>query len=133
MTASDSLALDLPAVPTSVAEARRAVARFIAALDVDHDGIALAVSEAVSNAVLHAYRQHDEPGRVELRAELVDERLRIVVRDDGMGLVPRIDSPGAGLGLPLIAQLAVHVDVESAAGTTILMEFARGAAGQPRP
>jgi anti-sigma regulatory factor (Ser/Thr protein kinase) len=118
--------LDLPAVPTSVGTARRAVAAFVAAMDLDHDGVALAVSEAVSNVVVHAYREAQEPGRIELRAERLGARVRIVVRDEGLGLVPRLDSPGAGLGLPLIAHLAEHVDVTSDQGTTILMEFCAG-------
>ena len=35
------------------------------------------------------------------------------VRDNGMGLVPRLDSPGLGLGLPLMAQLADRFDIFS--------------------
>ena len=38
--------------------------------------------------------------------------------------MPRADSPGLGLGLPLIAQLATHVDITSERGTTVLMGFA---------
>ena len=47
----------LPATLDSVAPARRAVRRFAAGLEVDLDGIVLAVSEAVANVVAHAYAE----------------------------------------------------------------------------
>src|SRR5689334_21717410 len=68
-------------------------------------GVRLAVSEAVTNVVVHGYRDLP-PGEVTVRAEAEDAHLRVVVSDDGVGLAPRADSPGAGLGLPLIAQVA---------------------------
>ncbi|MGH2854857.1 MAG: ATP-binding protein, partial [Solirubrobacteraceae bacterium] len=40
----------------------------------------------------------------------VDE-LRVVVRDEGKGIGPRPDSPGLGLGLPLIASLTESVEL----------------------
>jgi hypothetical protein len=38
---------------------------------------------------------------------------------------PRVDSPGLGLGLPLIAQVAGNVEIDSqyAEGTCIAMDF----------
>jgi hypothetical protein len=35
----------------------------------------------------------------------------VVVRDEGMGIGPRPDSPGLGLGLPLIASLTESVQL----------------------
>src|ERR1044071_7534557 len=62
--------------------------------------VRLAVSEAATNAVLHAYRDRD-PGQIRVDARVLDDgRLRIVVEDDGFGPLPRPDSPGLGLGLP---------------------------------
>src|ERR687884_2310867 len=68
--------------------------------------LALCVTEAVTNAVLHAYRNTYSPGGIRVRAECGPERISVTVRDHGMGLAPRLDSPGLGLGLPLIAQMA---------------------------
>ena len=61
--------------------------------------IALAVTEAATNAVLHAYRDRTEPGTVVIEVEREGEHVCIYVRDEGSGLAPRVDSPGLGLGL----------------------------------
>ena len=62
--------------------------------------IALCVTEAMTNVVVHAYRNHVPPGRIELEAELDGDSLCVRVRDHGDGLKPRLYSPGLGLGLP---------------------------------
>jgi serine/threonine-protein kinase RsbW len=87
--------------------------------------LALCVTEAVTNAVLHAYRNTDAPGQVRVRAECGDGQIRVTVRDDGTGLAPRLDSPGLGLGLPLIAQMAhgSEVCVPEEGGTEVCMRF----------
>ena len=58
----------------------------------------------------------------------VDEatnRLVVGVEDDGGGMAPRPDSPGMGLGLPLIRQLAESVQVDALRpGTRMRMRFA---------
>src|SRR5262245_6821463 len=90
-----------------------------------HD-IALAVSEACANVVLHAYRGKRERGTFEVEARWPDHELEITVSDDSIGMLPRSDSPGLGVGLPLIAELAgsfeIRADGES--GTTVVMRFA---------
>ena len=68
--------------------------------------VRLAVSEAVSNAVVHAFRDRRQPGTVSVSVSVDDAEIEIVVRDDGSGMAPRDDSPGIGLGLPLIRRLA---------------------------
>jgi serine/threonine-protein kinase RsbW len=122
--ASTSLHLDLAAEPASVSLARHALAEFVAGRSIEGPAVEVAVSEAVSNAVVHAYRETSDPGRIVVRAEFADARLRVAVSDRGLGMRPRADSPGLGLGLPLIAQLATHVDITSEGGTTVLMDFA---------
>ena len=69
------------------------------------------MSEAVTNAVVHAYRDREHPGQVHVSASLDDEGVDIAVADDGIGLRPRTDSPGVGLGMPLIADLADRVEI----------------------
>jgi serine/threonine-protein kinase RsbW/stage II sporulation protein AB (anti-sigma F factor) len=85
----------------------------------------LAVSEAATNVVLHAYADAPAPGPVHVSVEIDEPHLRIVVSDDGGGMKPRPDSPGLGLGLPLIAQLAESFEVESppGGGTELCMRF----------
>ena len=48
---------------------------------------------------------------MEVLATLLGEELTVVVRDEGEGIAPRPDSPGLGLGLPLIASLAENVQL----------------------
>ena len=77
--------------------------------------IALAVSELVTNAVMHAYVDR-APGTIRAEASAGLEELVIVVSDDGRGMQPRSDSPGLGLGLPLVGQLATTVDLREPPG-----------------
>ena len=78
--------------------------------------VALAVSEALSNVVMHAYVGRDLPGAMRIRTETVERRLLVEVEDDGIGIRPRMDSPGGGMGLALMALLAA--DLELGAGPT---------------
>ena len=125
------LDVDLPAEPQSVSRARRAVLDALTGIAVDRDAIGVVVSEAVTNAVLHAYRDRERPGEVHVSAQLHDEGLEVAVADDGIGLRPRPDSPGVGLGMPLIADLADRVVISSEGqGTRIAAHFSlMGAAG----
>jgi anti-sigma regulatory factor (Ser/Thr protein kinase) len=125
------LDVELPAVPRSVSRSRRAVLNALRGIAVDRDAIGIVVSEAVTNAVLHAYRDRPRPGTVHVSAALDEDGVEVSVDDDGLGMRPRPDSPGAGLGLPLIADLADGVEVSSRGpGTRVAARFAlMGAAG----
>jgi anti-sigma regulatory factor (Ser/Thr protein kinase) len=87
--------------------------------------IALAVTEAATNVVLHAYRDRVEPGTVTIEVEREADHVSVCVRDEGTGLAPRVDSPGLGLGLGLIAQVADSADVRApeTGGTEVVMRF----------
>ena len=84
----------------------------------------LAVSEAVTNVVLHSYR-HTRRGEFTVAVEWENGFLRVTVRDHGCGMQPRMDSPGAGLGLPLIATLSDSFSVKAPpdGGTELCMTF----------
>ena len=84
----------------------------------------LAVSEAVSNVVVHGYRE-SAAGAFTVAVEWDGDRLHVTVRDAGCGMAPRMDSPGAGLGLPLIANLAEAFSVSAppGGGTQVCMTF----------
>lgn len=85
----------------------------------------LAVSEAVSNVVLHSYRNTRRGGEFTVAIECDDDFLQVIVRDHGCGMQPRMDSPGAGLGLPLIATLSESFSVKQPpdGGTELCMTF----------
>jgi serine/threonine-protein kinase RsbW/stage II sporulation protein AB (anti-sigma F factor) len=117
----------LPAEPASVSAIRHAVRDFAEAHDVPRlPDVILAVNEAVTNAVIHAYREIT-PGDIHVVARAEPDCLIVVVRDYGAGMRPRPDSPGMGLGLPTIAQLALNfkVEVPEGNGTALRMHFAR--------
>lgn len=131
-----------PATPQAVAEARAKLARFAAdagATPEQVDSVRLAVSEALTNSVIHAYR--GEPGSVYVNAAFVSGELWILISDDGCGLTPSADRPGLGLGLGLISQVADDFAIVSRAsgGTEVRIRFnlARGSgassAGTPEP
>jgi stage II sporulation protein AB (anti-sigma F factor) len=116
-----------PASPEYVGSARRvvsAVARRAGAEDPVLDAVRLAVSEAVSNVIVHGYREHGN-GAFTVRIETLGDELQVTVRDQGCGMQPRMDSPGAGLGLPLIANLAESFSVTAppGGGTEVCMTF----------
>jgi serine/threonine-protein kinase RsbW len=110
--ASPDLVLTLPARAENVAVVRHAFGGLGDALDIDDQVLAdvkLAVTEACTNVVVHAYPGGDGP--MEIAAAIRDGRLAIAVRDEGRGMLPRADSPGLGLGLPLIATLAETLEL----------------------
>ena len=110
--ASPDLVLTLPARAENVAVVRHAFGGLGDALDVDDQVLAdvkLAVTEACTNVVVHAYPDGDGP--MEIAAAIRDGRLAIAVRDEGRGMLPRPDSPGLGLGLPLIATLSETLEL----------------------
>lgn len=92
----------------------------------DPEGIALAVSEAMTNAVIHAYTDV-APQDIEVAVEVTADAVVVTVADRGRGMQPRSDSPGLGLGLPLIASLTQRFDVEQRpeGGTRLMLWFDR--------
>jgi anti-sigma regulatory factor (Ser/Thr protein kinase) len=121
------LTVTYPANPEVIAVARHALTAFAAQAGADQrqvEAVRLAVSEAVTNAVLHAYR--DTPGDVHVTAALVSEELWVLVGDDGHGMEARPDRPGLGLGLALISQVSDEMSVvpRAGGGTEVRMRFA---------
>jgi serine/threonine-protein kinase RsbW len=118
--------LDSEAVARSVGEARRRVAAFAAEVGADGDlqaRVALAVSEAASNVVMHAYRGRTSRP-LHIMADFEDGALEVVVADEGEGLRPR-RSPGLGAGLGIIAETCDEVIVREreGAGVELWMRF----------
>jgi anti-sigma regulatory factor (Ser/Thr protein kinase) len=118
-----------PAVPRSVPVLRRALAAVAAEADASEDqvnAVRLAVSEAVTNVVLHAYR--DGSGPVHVSADLAGSELWVLIADDGCGLRPGADSAGLGMGLAVIADLTDDVTIvsRSSGGVEVRMRFSVG-------
>jgi anti-sigma regulatory factor (Ser/Thr protein kinase) len=128
MHESARLRLRVPAVANEVATVRHAVVETATAHGIDgrpREDIALAVSEACSNVVMHAYRHETTPGPLAVDAYRDDGEFFVVVCDEGVGMAPRTDSPGLGLGLGLIAGLAKRLEITTVepAGSTVTMVF----------
>jgi anti-sigma regulatory factor (Ser/Thr protein kinase) len=122
---TERLDLRLDAIPAAVGEARQEVAAFSDRHGLARrDDVALAVTEAVTNAVVHAYRG-DAEGRVRVVACALETGLLVVVRDYGCGMQPNPGSPGAGLGLAVIGALAEEMNIErpDEGGTRIRIRF----------
>jgi serine/threonine-protein kinase RsbW len=99
-----------------------AIARECGLKGQDLDDVALAVSEAATNAIIHGMTGEDPC--VTVSVQLEHGELRVTVCDEGTGMRPRTDSPGAGLGLPVIASVVKRLEIVSGdEGTRVHMAF----------
>jgi serine/threonine-protein kinase RsbW len=125
LMADPELEATFPGTPPGVGELRRAVAeiaRQAGMPDAEIDAVRLAASEAASNAVIHAYRER--AGELRIRARVDAGELLVVIADEGDGLAPRTDTPGLGLGLPIMAHLSERFEIVSGPdGTEIHLAF----------
>ena len=116
--------------------ARVAVSSFLAPLNPTIDelsDIKTAVSEAVTNAIVHGYG--DEKGVIEMKLSYVNETVRIEIIDDGKG-IPDIDKAmqpffttccdgtRSGMGFTVMENFMDTVSVASAPdeGTRVIMK-----------
>jgi len=126
--------LEVPAKPEFLLLARLAatsVGRSAGASEETIADLKLAVTEAVANAVRHAYPE-DSAGRVTVELTAAAGRLEIAVSDQGRGLrdaeVLQADGRGrgeSGMGLSIIRAIADEVDVGAGPdGRGTLVRFA---------
>src|SRR4051795_10731931 len=121
--------LTLPAQPENVSVIRHVLGAFAEALRLPDElveDLRLAVTEACTNVVRHAYPP-DLPGPVEISIRPEEERVNVVVADRGRGIGSSSDMTGPGLGLPLIAAIADEVELQPVpgGGSRVAMTFAR--------
>lgn len=132
----NKLTLKMESLPQNESLARTVVAAFIAPLDPNVDtlmDVKTAVSEAVTNAVIHGYR--GKSGEIELDMTLEDNVLSIIVADRGVGIADIAqameplyttmspDMERAGMGFTVMESFMDEVKVVSrpGQGTTIKM------------
>jgi serine/threonine-protein kinase RsbW/stage II sporulation protein AB (anti-sigma F factor) len=119
------LRITLPARRASLALLRHVVRGFrdaYAIAPAAMDDIVLAINEAATNAVVHAYGE--QRGTMTVVARVDDDHLHVLVRDHGCGIAPPDDQPMLGHGLALMAHVAATFEVVgSPAGTDVLMTF----------
>jgi serine/threonine-protein kinase RsbW len=134
-TVSERVEIEIPAAAPGVPLVRHALRGLLSGLDVDDDviaDIALAVTEACTNAVVHAYIGAPGDGTINVIATHADGSLAVTVRDHGGGMTPRVDTPGLGVGLPVIAAIAESVEIGTpeGGGTEVRMRFALACAAE---
>ena len=122
--------LTLPARPENVAVVRHVLGAFAEALQLPDpviEDMRLAVTEACTNVVRHAYSDGDSDGSIDVAVRAGGAELQVIVADEGRGIGPSLDSRGPGLGLPLIATLAdsLVIDRSAGAGSRFVMSFPR--------
>jgi stage II sporulation protein AB (anti-sigma F factor) len=116
-----------PAVPDSVPRARKELSAFAMGARMTGErleGVRLVVSEAVSNAVLHAYDR--EQGEIQITAAVVPGELWILIADEGSGLrAGRSENRGLGLGLGWMAQFSDGLTLltRSSGGLEVRLRF----------
>jgi stage II sporulation protein AB (anti-sigma F factor) len=128
-----SASWSIPALAEEIGCIRRAAVEFArdhGVPDPPLSGLRLAISEAVTNAVVHAFRNRDRPGSVTVTVDVPSAaRVDAIVRDDGMGMSSRPDSPGLGLGMGLIGNVADAVEFRpppDGVGCELWMSFSCG-------
>jgi serine/threonine-protein kinase RsbW len=123
---AQSFSVRLPGLASSVTRGRHLLTDYLNAIGYgDTYDVRLGVTEALTNAVRHAYRS-EEKGDIELEAAVRGGALHVVVRDFGTGPTVQVSSAGVGLGLPLMASVAqrVLIDIEAGRGTEVHLTFA---------
>ncbi len=121
-----SAAWVLPAEPCAVSQLRRRAVEFAStagASDEVIQAIALAVSETVTNAVVHAYDGEDR-GQVRVSCHVEGVYFIVEVADEGVGIGPPRDSSGIGHGLAMVGALVQSLDIApgpARCGTAVTM------------
>ena len=128
MKFNNYMILDFPSKSANEAFARSAVACFAAQLDPTLEelgDIRTAVSEAVTNCIVHAYPK--EIGNITLRCRILkDNVLDIVIKDKGVGIAdvdqarrPAFTTGGterSGMGFTIMESSMTDLEVTSEAG-----------------
>jgi len=136
MKAMNEMSVSFPSVSSNESFARAAVSAFAAQLDPTLDQLAdlkTAVSEAVTNAIVHGYRE--TIGKVTITARLYETgKVVVKIRDKGVGIEdvekamePLYTTGGeerAGLGFAVMQSFCDKVSVRSqpGKGTTVTLQ-----------
>lgn len=122
--------------PNNEALARISVASFVASLDPTIEEISdikTAVSEAVTNSIIHGYE--NEKGIVTIKARIIHNKIEIEVIDNGKGIediekakealyTTKPDLERSGMGFTIIENFMDKMEVKSTVGegTTVCMK-----------
>lgn len=135
MKYTNTMTLIFPNKSVNEGFARVSVAAFVAQTDPtlqELSEIKTAVSEAVTNSIVHGYG--DSEGLIHIKAQLINNRVRITVKDSGVGIpdIEKAQEPcyttggeeRAGMGFTIMKSFSDSFKVRSKVGkgTTVIME-----------
>jgi serine/threonine-protein kinase RsbW len=126
VTTKGQLAANYPATAENVPQIRAAVVEFARRAGMGKErieGLRLAVSEAVTNVVRHAYP--GGTGLVGITASQASDELWVLISDSGRGHQSPSPNPGLGFGLGIIAHECddLVLTERSDGGTEVRMRF----------
>lgn len=127
--------LEFDSIPSNESFARVVVAAFLTRLNPTMEEVAdikTAISEAVTNAIIHGY--HNEVHKIEILASVENDTLTVSVRDFGVGIediskameplyTTRRDLERSGMGFVFMEAFmdTIHVESKKDEGTTVTM------------
>ncbi|MGE2691763.1 ATP-binding protein [Mycolicibacterium pulveris] len=128
---ADPLRFEVPATADQLELIRRRLSAWLEPLEVSRvtaADIVLAVNEACSNCIEHAYRGV-EPGVIEIEASVQPDsegrRIAVCIADFGTWRTPPTEPTTRGRGLSIMAAIGDDVDLErTSVGTTVRINFA---------
>ena len=140
----NAIKVEMATMPENVSLARIVAAGFLAPLDPtveEVSDIKTAVSEAVTNAIIHGYEERD--GIVCMQLSSFEREIKIEISDTGIGIenvetvrepmfTTKPDLERSGLGFTVMETFMDSVEVSSipSAGTTVIMTKKLGASPQ---
>ena len=131
--------LDFPSRSSNEAFARSAVACFAAQMDPTLEelgDIRTAVSEAVTNCIVHAYADSDTIGLINITSRIINNKIYIKISDKGCGIedikkameplfTTKPEQERSGLGFAVMESCSdkVRVSSKKGKGTTVTLIF----------
>lgn len=137
MRGRDYMKLEIPALSENESFARVAVGAFMARMNPTLEEISdvkTAVSEAVTNAIVHGYE--NAPGVIEIEAEIADDTLKVEIADHGRGIADvalamqpfytsRPDLERSGMGFTVMQTFMSSLDVISTVGAGTIVKMTK--------
>ncbi len=134
----NEMILMFDAISENESLSRLAVAAFVAPLNPtleEMSDVKTAVSEAVTNAIIHGYNSLGEDKKVKLYCVLKDREIHIKIEDEGVGIVdvekameplfttkPELERSGMGFAFMEAFMDELKVESKPGHGTTVFMK-----------
>jgi len=142
MNILNTVKIEFPAQSINESFSRGVIAMFVAQLDPTVDEVSdikTAVSEAVTNAIVHGYDERGEGKTIVIEATLYPDHINIKVTDTGKGIkdinmamqpfnTTKPSEERSGMGFTVMQSFMDNLEVKSqiGKGTTIIMRKAVG-------